>query len=830
MIRTFIVFSLLICNLPILIAQSKKADSLKLVLKTVQHDTSRCHTLDLLCDFAPNEILKYAEELNKLAQSNFGKLSSNAPLKLIYKKYIGFSYTHFGSHYAQEGKIENALEYFNKGLKIAEEQKNKPGISNINNSIGELYKNSGNFTKALEFLELGMKQNEELGEKMGVAAALNSIGGIYKDMGKKEIAFQYLTKSASIIEGLGDLKNAGYMFLNIGYFYQSEGNETKALEYFDKSMPILEKINDKKGIAAALNLSATSFQKRGLIRKAIENYNKSIKIAEQTGDKKAMAVGFNNIASVYIIQSDTAKALEFFFRSLKIMEATSDSIMLANTWPNLGMIHLSRHEYGSALKYFTKGQTISLKMGHKKGIAKGFKNLAMVYEMTGDTLKALDHYYQALKIAEEIGNKEIISNSLIRIALIYLERGKVKEAKVYGTRSLALTRELGFPSEIQLAANVLYKVSKKEGDTKEALKMYELFILMRDSVLNKENKKASLRSAMKYDFDKQAVKDSVRTEEKFLREKIVHAEEIKQQRNLKYAGFFGLALMLVIAGISFRAFKNKQKANVTITQQKELVEMQHKDITDSINYAQRIQRALLTGNKLLDITLKAQGDYFIFFQPKDVVSGDFYWAAKLADGKFALVTADSTGHGVPGAIMSMLNISCLNEAVEAKKHSEPADILNYTRDRIIQQLLNDGSEGGGKDGMDCSVICFDADFKKLTYSAANNPIWIIRNNILLEFLPDKMPVGKHDKQTQTFTQHSVELQKGDTIYTLTDGMADQFGGPNGKKFMRKNLKDLLLSLAHLNVDEQKEKLAETLKLWKGKLEQIDDICIIGVKI
>ncbi len=263
-----------------------------------------------------------------------------------------------------------------------------------------------------------------------------------------------------------------------------------------------------------------------------------------------------------------------------------------------------------------------------------------------------------------------------------------------------------------------------------------------------------------------------------------------------------------------------------VVEQKHLIEEKHKEITDSINYAERIQRSFLATKELLNENLK---DHFVFFQPKDVVSGDFYWADKLSNGSFVLATADSTGHGVPGSIMSILNISSLENTVK-EGVTEPAEILNHTRAKIIERLKKDGSAEGGKDGMDCSLISFDFKCNKLTYAAANNPIWIVREKELLEFAPDKMPVGKHDKDTIPFTQHAIELQKGDVVYALTDGMPDQFGGPKGKKFMYKNLKELLIRIAGLPMVEQQETLRSAFNSWKGTLEQVDDVCLIGVRI
>ena len=262
-----------------------------------------------------------------------------------------------------------------------------------------------------------------------------------------------------------------------------------------------------------------------------------------------------------------------------------------------------------------------------------------------------------------------------------------------------------------------------------------------------------------------------------------------------------------------------------VVRQRHIVEEKHKEITDSINYAERIQRSFLASKDLLDENLK---DHFVFFKPKDVVSGDFYFAEKLNNGSFLLATADSTGHGVPGAIMSLLNITSLEKAIE--NQDQPSDILNTTRKIIIERLKNDGSAEGGKDGMDCSVICFDFKKKKIIVSAANNPVWIVRGSETIEIKPDKMPVGKHDKQDVSFTQQTIDIKKGDVIYTITDGFSDQFGGSLGKKFMSKKLRELLSKNAHLPMEEQRSILENTFISWVGDLEQIDDVTLIGVRV
>ena len=310
--------------------------------------------------------------------------------------------------------------------------------------------------------------------------------------------------------------------------------------------------------------------------------------------------------------------------------------------------------------------------------------------------------------------------------------------------------------------------------------------------------------------------------------------QINSQKTILYLAAFLVLIIAIALFIAYKGNKNKQRANTLLSQQKleiehqrELVEEKQKEILDSINYAKRIQYSLLASDKLLSENLP---EHFLFFKPKDVVSGDFYWGSKLSSDNFVLVTADSTGHGVPGSIMSMLNISCLNEAINADKLTQPSDILNSTRSKIIDHLSNDGSAEGGKDGMDCSLVSFDFKNRKLVYAAANNPVWIIRDKTFIALVADRMPVGKHDRDSTPFTKQEFELQSGDMVYTLTDGFPDQFGGPKGKKFKYKQLEELLISISHESMEQQKKKLNEVFENWKGNLEQVDDVCVIGVRV
>jgi len=296
------------------------------------------------------------------------------------------------------------------------------------------------------------------------------------------------------------------------------------------------------------------------------------------------------------------------------------------------------------------------------------------------------------------------------------------------------------------------------------------------------------------------------------------ADEIFGLLNFLFTG------LLIFLGVSLFKKENNE-FNHKIDQQKKMLEEKNKDITDSITYAKRIQKALLASDSVLTKNLP---QHFVLYKPKDIVSGDFYWAEKI-DDKFLLATCDCTGHGVPGAFMSLLGISFLNEITKEKKIIRPDLIFNALRKNIIKALNPDENQTTGKDGMDAVLCSFDFSNMKLEFACANNPIWILRNNEWLEFAADKFPIGMYIHESP-FNLQEIQLQKGDLIYTFTDGYADQFGGSKGKKLKNKSFKQLLQKIASQELVSQKESIEEHIDDWKGSLEQVDDILVIGIRI
>ena len=665
---------------------------------------------------------------------------------------------------------------------------------------------------------------------------LKAIGDIAWDgylFSQPDSAFYFAQLQYNLAETSGNKYSMTVALNTQGVSFAIRGELDKAIEYFTRSLKIEEELGNKKGIAYSLNNIGVIYREQGDYAKAIDYYTRSLKIKEELGDKKGIAATLNNIGNIYQYQGDYVKAIEYHTRSLKIKEERGDKKGIANSLNNIGLIYNKQGNYAKSMGYFTRSLKISEELGDKKGIAISLNNIGNIYQYQGETTKAIDYYTRSLNLREEIGHKEGIANSLNNIGNTYGIKGDYAKALEKCTKALSLAQEIGNVEIIKGASNSLWETYKKLGKHQQALDMHELYIQMRDSILSIENKEAIIQQGFKYEYEKQAAVDSVaNAKERAIKEETIKRQQVelsseKKMRNTLFGGL-GIISLLLIFAINRFLITRKQKDTIAeqkkvVEEQKELVEEQKKDITDSIQYAENIQRALLPST----VQLSLLPEYFVLFHPKDIVSGDFYWMQHHNNSVY-LAACDCTGHGVPGAFMSMIGSSQLDEAVVEKGLTQPNEIFYEVRKGIVNALKQTGEAGQQKDGMDATLIAWNKN-NKLQFSVANNPLFLIRNGTLLETKPDRQPVGFYTGEQKPFTHHDLTLEKGDTAYIFSDGYHDQFDGPKDKKFMMKNFKKLLLSIQDKSMNEQKTILEETMAQWKGDTEQVDDILVIGVR-
>jgi len=591
------------------------------------------------------------------------------------------------------------------------------------------------------------------------------------------------------------LRVLGGTYNNLGFYYESKGDIENALNYYHKSLKIEEKTDNKFGLATILNNIGQLYYRQGSKDKVLEYYFRSLKLRQEIGDLEGVAISLGNIGYYYDLEGDLEKGMNYYLKSLKISEDIDDKI----------------------------------------GIAYSLNNIAYVYKVRGETQSALDCHLKSLKIEKEINDTRGMSINLFNIALIYNDNKQYEKAKDYALKSLNFAKNNAMPDNIVTASGLLSDIYEKEKNWKKAFEFHKLYVLMKDSVKNDETQRLIAEQQAKYLYEKQKVVDDAQYEKEKIIDDLQHAkilskekEEKARQKLIIIAIGIGLGLVILFLIFIYNRLQITNKQKKIIEAQKEMVVESHKElkiknqeITDSIKYAKRIQSAILPDNKTFKHKLK---DSFVLYLPKDIVAGDFYWLEER-EGKILFAVADCTGHGVPGAMVSVVCNNALNRSVREHFLTSPAQILNKSREIVIEEFAK--SDEDVKDGMDIALCAMDK--MKLEYAGANNPIWIIRQHNLIEIKANKQPIGNFE-QSKPFTPHQFDLRKGDVIYLFSDGYVDQFGGEKGKKFKSKALKELLLRICLKPMPEQQAILKQTFNHWKGDIEQIDDVCIMGVRI
>jgi serine phosphatase RsbU (regulator of sigma subunit)/Tfp pilus assembly protein PilF len=598
------------------------------------------------------------------------------------------------------------------------------------------------------------------------------------------------------------------------------------ISYWDSLHVFAKKINDKEYESEILNNKAFIYQTQGNVKKAIEYFLKSLKLREKNKNLSGVANSYNNIGYVYSSVGKKEKALYYYLKSFKIRKELNDDVGTASSANNIGSFYMDENDFKKALYYYNLSYELRKNSEDLHGLAYTLNNLGTIYMKLNDFDKALKYHLKSFELRNKIGDTKGIAYSLNNIGRIYQKNGNIDLALQKCQEAYSIANKLPYP-ELKLdVVDNLYLIYKAKNQNTKALEMLEIVLVLKDSLFNDGIKNAVLESEMQYEFDK---KEALVKAKQDKRNALAKAElnQKKIQLNFMIVGF---VFVFILAIVIFRGFRQKQKINKIISQQKNEVEQQkllleekNQEITDSITYAKRIQSAILPQEK----TIKSYfPNSFILYKPKDIVAGDFYWFEVIDDLIF-FAAADCTGHGVPGAMVSVVCNNALNRSIKEFALKNPAEILNKTREIVISEF--EKSDDDVKDGMDISLCVFNLKEQKLFWAGAHNPLWLIRDSKLIEFKADRQPIGRFEF-AKNFTYHEIEIQKNDTFYLFTDGFQDQFGGEKQKKFRVAQMKDLFLSLSQKSMEEQYEIIGNTFENWKGEINQIDDVCIIGIKI
>lgn len=611
---------------------------------------------------------------------------------------------------------------------------------------------------------------------------------------------------------------------NMAYLENVKGNSLKALERFQENLDILLLLKDNVSAAKTLNNIGAIYDDLGDIPAALDYYHQSLKMKEDLGDSVGIANSLNNIGYAYMIQNDFKTAISYYERSLDIRISMKDFLGESNSYNNLGIVYNKLGDQEKALEYHTKALNLRKKIGDKKSISISLSNIGWIFYEVGNYQEAEGYLLESIRYGDSCQSKAALVQAYTAIAWVYHDSNQASKAEQYGALAYKMSKELENPDRIRKSANLLAEVRAKAGNFKSAYELFREFVQMDKMLTNEENYRAARSQEAKLKYELKHASDSIEfAKESELQEARLAKKdaELGIKRNQQWGLLIGLLFVAIFAGFIYNRFRVTSKQKKIIELQKEIVVEQHKEISDSIQYAKRIQAAILPSSDRLN---KSLGSGFVLFLPKDVVSGDFYWMEEK-DGWVYFAVADCTGHGVPGAMVSVVCSNALSKALLEEDITQPAKILDRARELVIQRFAR--SDEQVMDGMDISLCALKG--KQLQWAGAHNPLWIIRKNEVVEIKADKQPVGNY-QMASPFTNHELELQSKDRIYLFSDGYQDQFGGEKGKKFRSKNLQDQFIALADRPITTQDQELEEVLNRWMGDHEQIDDICIIGLEI
>ena len=605
------------------------------------------------------------------------------------------------------------------------------------------------------------------------------------------------------------------------------------LQYCDQAIKLAEKINIELGNPYVIK--GNCYLDVGDLASALRCFYLAADYFTESGYDKGVARAYTSIAEAYNKQGNPENEKNYLRKALEISNREHDTLLLTYVLHNLGFAYYTNRQYDSALIMFSTTKDIFLLLGDTVQYAYCIGNSGEVYSGLSDFDKAEDNLLRAIEILTRKGDERAVTEFDVEYANVLLQKGEINKSIARASRSFNTAIKNGFKDYESDAAHILARSYEMTGRSDSAY--YFLSIYLSDLIKNHETIKqmADLRTA--YEVAQ------------------VQSEVDLLEKNKLYQRIAILALLvalLLAVGILLLYYNNLrrtkklmaalderrillekqshelQEKNEELTRLYEISNNQKEEIISSINYAQRIQNAILPPETYITELIN---ENFIFFKPKDIVSGDFYWIKQI-NHYIILVCADCTGHGVPGAFLSMLGISYLNEIIPRKEITRANEVLNELRKEIKHSLRQTGKEAESREGMDMAVCVIDTSKSIMQYSGAFIPLYMVSNTgsepTLREFKADTMPVGVHFSSDKSFTNHEIKLEIGDTFYLSTDGFIDQDGDKT--RFGTRNFKKMLLEISNQPMFEQRDILERTLSRWMGNHSQRDDILVIGARI
>lgn len=653
-------------------------------------------------------------------------------------------------------------------------------------------------------------KNVDINNKFEVA------GDIYGHYRKSEpdSAIRYAYHALELAQTTRDSADIGTALNFVGSYYLDRGEYDTCRYYYTKALSIYDAMAHDEGKSKTLSNFGILSRKEGNFDKALDYQLHALSIREQLGDRAGMAVSYHNIGGVHYYMDNYSKAIDYFIRAKNVNLLLGKGLEVAKTDNNLGSAFMEIGEADSALNHYHLALDYFEKHGYEIYSAIIQDNIGAIYAKTGKYDDAFNHHVSALKIHQGHNNKERMAHTYNNIGVLYTKTGQVKKSEDQLQKGLKLAQEIDNKELIYEIHHSLYENAEKSGNYKKALDYFIQHSIMKDSIMNERTHQQIGELETKYETEKKEQQIELQKSQLLQKE-----AEVKQHQTQKYLLATASVSILLITLMLARRYAEKKKTHKLLAQK-------NKSITESINYARKIQTAVLPPESLINEMLPG---HFILFIPRDIVSGDFYWITRKKN-QTVVAAADCTGHGVPGAFMSMLGYTLLNEIVSRMELLQANIILNQLRDKVKTSLRQTGDDQETQDGMDIALCIIDQDRSLVQYAGANSPLIIISEGNLKKISPDRMPAGIQVNEKLSFTNHRIELKTGDMLYLFSDGYVDQFGGEEGGRFKAGNFENLLVKIWDKDMEQQHHELKNKLYEWKNGYDQIDDILVLGIRI
>jgi len=599
-------------------------------------------------------------------------------------------------------------------------------------------------------------------------------------------------------------------------------NFAEAVKYGEKALQIAEKRGMPLNVGNLLDLLGSIYSHQGGYTKGLEYKLKALDIYKRIGNKRGLAQLNNNVGVLHFRNQSYQQALYHYQLALQVAVEIEDEPSESTYLLNIGEVYQKIHLWDKGIEYELKSLKISEKLGIGDNKAYGYGILGQIFKAQGKFEQAIEYQNKAIFIFNHLQDKVAEAEYLIRIAETYQAQRDTKNALHFAEKGLKVAEEVKVIEWVKEALHVMSDIYAVQGDTIAAYRYHKRYASLKDSIFNESMIKQLAQLQSLYKTSEQQARIDLLTKDKVIQ------DEEAQIRNIFLIVFIiGFVLITLLLWVVFRSNKRKKRDNALLQLQKNEIEDINKDINASILYAKRIQDAILPTEAQLQYHLPA---HFILFQPRDIVSGDFYWFQEK-DGLLFFAAIDCTGHGVPGAFMSMMGDALLNQIVLDKNLTHPDLILNEMHREIRKTLRQDDNEN--KDGMDLALVVIDSPQRVLEFAGAHCPLILIQNNTLEYIKGDRLSVGGFQPEKERIFQrklfpHDVPT----TFYIFSDVYQDPFGGENMRKFSIARFRDLLLKIHLEEPAAQKAHLLKEFTSWseQGNEKQIDDVLVIGVKI